>query len=190
MSDTTIYLDSLLFYFRITADIVAKLVPFLYPKSPQIPTRSFRDHIAWYRRSPTFDSEYSSILATSIDWFELLAGKHPKGFRDVLTHYLGNYQFGWRNAGPPESFEFKASMMSELGYASTDLIPDIKAIGRGLFLYLDKTFTHFSRLIRSQFNGQFLLPDRVIAEFFEFEDAAMPSLWLYPTVDDVSVPTT
>ena len=188
LSDAAIFLDLLLFYLRITADIVAKIVPFLYPNRPQIATRSFRDHVAWYRKSPDFDPEYCSILEASIGWFDLLAGKRPKGLRDVLAHYPGEYQFGWRGDAAADPVEFKATMISELGSASEDVIPDLKAIARGLFLYLDKAFVHFSTLIRSQLSQDFLLPDRAVAHFFEFEDP-MPSLWLYPTVEEGAPPT-
>lgn len=183
MSDTAVFLDALILYFRITADIVAKLIPFLYPDPPQMPTRSFRDQVTWYRKSPDFDHDYLDILDTSLEWFHTLAGKNPKGLRDVLVHYLGDYQFGWRDGLPSGPKEFKASLTSELGYASQDLIPDLTAMARGFFLFLDRAFRHFSRLIRAQFDWQFLLPDSAIAEFFDFEEGAMPSVWLYPSIN-------
>jgi hypothetical protein len=93
--DLPYHLDSLLAYLRILADCVAFSVPFFFHTKESIANRSFRDQRKWFlEKHPDFDPVYTTVLREQTEWFDKLAGKDPKGVRDLHFHQFATYQLG------------------------------------------------------------------------------------------------
>ena len=136
-ADLPLHLDSLLFYLRIQADALARLVPYLYNTQEHIPTKSFRDQARWFsQRNPDFDPGYASILQQHSAWFETLAGDKPKGLRDVVVHQGGSYQLGWTVPEGDSTFHLTASLLTHSGFREEDLISALRDINYGWCTFL------------------------------------------------------
>ena len=58
LADIPFYMDSLITYFRILADLIAKIIPYFFVTTDRIPTKSFRDHKKWFAGDgANFDSK-------------------------------------------------------------------------------------------------------------------------------------
>jgi len=120
--DLPYHLDSLLAYLRIFADCVAFSVPFFFRTKESIANRSFRDQRTWFiEKQQDFDPSYASVLREQTVWFDKLAGKDPKGVRDLHFHNFATYQLGWV-AYPAGERTISVQQVTAQGISDSDLI--------------------------------------------------------------------
>ncbi len=180
--DLQLFLDLMLFYLRIMADTLARLVPYMHQRQGIIPTRSFRDQRNWFvRQQPDFDRGYTAILNEHGGWFETLAGKGPSGLRDAMVHDLATYQLGW-SVGPGAQGEVKVipSLVNARGFIANDLISAIREITFGWCAFLDAAHGHFVHLLSEE---GLLTRDDLQTRLYH-SDGRLPSFWVYPTFED------
>jgi hypothetical protein len=171
LADTPLYLDSILFYLRIQADSLANAIPFFYETRPQIADRSFRDQVKWFRKKkPDFDPDYTAILETDLGWFDVLAGKSPKGLRDIVVHQRGVYQIGWRKPRELEDFEILVSLTSDARIVHDNVVSTLKSLVGSYFIYLDKTYAHFVDYLRSEVGGESIPAGESPTQYYHFSE--------------------
>lgn len=172
IDDFPFYLDSLLAYFRILGDLVAKVIPYFYDTREKLPTRSFRDHYNWFtKKNRNFDPKYSEIVKANDCWFNTLAGKNPKGMRDLNFHDLAVYQLGW-SVYPSGERIFHASQVAPNTLNVGDVLPRIERAVASFFNYCEVSFLHFTHILEEQFDFFHCpRPDQVIFTNFELKNA-------------------
>lgn len=179
--ELAILLDAIVVYLRILPDLLAGVTPYLYPRhSP--PSHSFRDHLKWFTNpSATVDPSYAEILDRHRKWFELLAGKNPKGIRDLLVHRFGRFQFPVMSGSGSARGQVSADLVSTAGYHvdANELLPSITS---GLFAFLDEYVIHFNdKIIGEARWAPFQTNDGQGSAIMHF--TAIPtSSWLIPVV--------
>ena len=142
--DLPYHFDSLLSYLRILADCIAYSVPFFYRTKESIPNRSFRDQRKWFvERCPDFDPAYTSVLREQTAWFDKLAGKVPRGVRDLHFHRFATYQLGWVTCRTGER-TISVQQITAGGIEHPDLTFTLSAIIGEFFAYLDAVYILFS----------------------------------------------
>lgn len=142
--DLPYHLDSLLTYLRILADCVAFSVPFFFRTNVSIANRSFRDQRKWFmEKRPDFYPAYTSVLRDQTEWFDKLAGKTPKGVRDLHFHQFATYQLGWVTTQTGEQI-ISVQQVTADGIVHPDLVFTISAIIEEFFAYLDAVYTLFN----------------------------------------------
>ena len=140
--DLPYHLDSLLAYLRILADCVAFSVPFFYRTKESIANRSFRDQRTWFLKHHDFDPAYTTVLKEQTKWFDKLAGKDPKGVRDLHFHQFATYQMGWVTH-PTGERTISVQQVTAEGIKDPDLTFTLSAIIEEFFAYLDTAYTFF-----------------------------------------------
>lgn len=142
--DVPYHLDSLLAYLRILADCVAFAIPFFFRTREGIACRSFRDHRKWFlEKRPDFDPAYASVLREETNWFDNLAGKDPKGVRDLHFHKFATYQLGTVNY-PTGERTISVQQVTSEGIRDPELTFTLTAIIANFFVYLDSVYALFS----------------------------------------------
>jgi hypothetical protein len=143
MTDIPYHLDSLLAYLRILADCVAFAIPFFFRTKASIANRSFRYHRKWFlEKCPDFDSVYSAVLWEKSGWFEKLAGKAPKGVRDLHFHHFATYQLGCVKL-PAGDWTISVQQITAEGISDHNLTYTLVEIIADFFSYLDATYELF-----------------------------------------------
>jgi hypothetical protein len=143
--DLSIHLDSTLVYLRILPDIVAGLIPYLYPaKVGDIAHHSLRDHMKWFRKMGEVDPAYVALLDQNDTWFELLAGKNAKGVRNLLVHGFARFQHPVIESPSALRGRVGSDMISDRGYM-TDAHEIVSDSARGLCRFLDAVLEHHAR---------------------------------------------
>jgi hypothetical protein len=138
------HLDSLLAYLRILADCVAFSVPFFFRTKESIANRSFRDQRKWFlAKRPDFDPAYTKVLKEQTEWFEKLAGKDPKGVRDLHFHQFATYQLG-SVTYPTGERTISVQQVTAEGIKDPDLTFTLSAMIEEFFAYLDTVYTLFT----------------------------------------------
>ena len=152
LEDIPYHLDSLVSYLRVLADCIAYAIPFFYNTKESIANRSFRAHRKWFiEKNPTFDPDYTEVLENYSLWFDKLAGKDPKGVRDIIYHQFGTYQIGLTILPNGKNDIFINQITSE-GITDPDLTFTITEIINGFFTYLDETYSIFGARILEEFS--------------------------------------
>lgn len=143
-NDIPYHLDSLLAYLRILADCVAFAIPFFFRTNTTIANRSFRDHRSWFlEKRPDFDSAYSAVLREKTNWFDKLAGKAPKGVRDLQFHQFATYQLGCVKL-PKGEWTISVQQVTAKGISDPNLTFTLAGIIADFFSYLDATYALFA----------------------------------------------
>lgn len=179
--DATLYLDVLMFYFRMLADCFAMVLPALYGTSGQaIPKKSrysFRKHRTWFSKNSQFDLQYADILNKHTGWFDALSGDN--GWRDDLVHRFGTWQIGLA-AGRPLPVD--VTLIRGGWHPSPNLIDELLSAVAGFCQFLDSTTVHFARRINSAASGQlFDLADE--AQWgCSFDKSDNAGYWLLPAL--------
>jgi hypothetical protein len=130
---------------------------------------------------PDFDAAYASILRANHLWFDVLAGKDPKGLRDVVVHHSAVYQFGWSEPDTNVPFELKAGLYTDAGFVEQDLVEALRKITGGWFAFLDAAWRHF--MFRLANGGVLLTMSANEAEktrYLQCTEGELPSFWVYP----------
>jgi len=183
--DIPYHLDSLISYLRILADCIAFAIPFFYRTDESIANRSFRDQRKWFlEKKPDFDEKYSDILKHYSLWFDKLAGKSPKGVRDVMFHNFGTYQLGCAHF-PDGKNEIFINQITSEGILDQDLAFTLTEIIYGFFSYLDQTYSLFGVRIAEEFSP-FITSDlvkRSVFMIFKNFDNFRKKYRLYPIIE-------
>jgi len=183
--DLPYHFDSLLSYLRILADCVSFAIPFFYSTRKSIANRSFREHQAWFtKKEPDFDPDYSSVLREKAAWFDKLAGKHPKGVRDLVFHQFATYQLGLTRYRAGES-RIAVDLVTPEGIREPDFVFTVDEIIVNFFSYLDATYELFGRRIANELAPLLAgsLEERsLFMKFTAFPDL-QSSYRLYPSVE-------
>lgn len=184
--DIPYHLDSLISYLRILADCIAFAIPFFYRTNKSIANRSFRNHRKWFiETDPTFDPDYAAVLKNHSFWFDKLAGKDPKGVRDIIFHHFGTYQLGCMHF-PNGKNEIFVNQITSEGIKDNDLTFTINEIINGFFEYLDETYSIFGARIAEEFTPVITTDLEKRSTFMNFKDT--PNLKmkyrLYPLINE------
>lgn len=183
--DLPYHFDSLLSYLRILADCVSFAIPFFYDTKESIANRSFREHQVWFtKKKPSFDREYSSVLHEKAAWFDELAGKQPKGVRDLVFHQFATYQLGMIGYKTDES-RISVDLVTPDGIRGPDFLFTVDAIIVSFFSYLDATYELFGERIAREF-GSFLtgsLEERSVFMKFTSFPSLQSNYRLYPLIE-------
>lgn len=183
LRDIPLYLDLMLFYLRIQADCVASAIPYFYKQQAPIAERSFRDQVKWFTKTrPDFDPEYTAILNSNLDWFELLAGKDPKGLRDVIVHQCGTFQLGWSRHDGADDIELRASLVGNARIVHDNVVPALKSMVTDYFVYLDRIFAYFSAKLRVELGNEGVPTNDIPTRYYEFSNGPLSSHWVYPLI--------
>jgi hypothetical protein len=188
IGDIPLYLDSMLFYFRIQADCLAAVIPNFYgQRGRMIARRSFREHGKCFMdKRPDFDPKYAEILRTYQGWFKTLAGKgESEGLRDAITHRFGRYQLGWNVGDKSDEFEFRASLIGDAGFVCENLVPTLKSMMADYYFYLDRIYMYFTERLRAELGDEVIPAGDKLAQYARFtweEGSSFPSFWIYPTL--------
>lgn len=177
----SIYLDSVVVYFRVIADAIAAITPYYYAESlGAIASRSFRDHRKWFCETcPTADPDYATILREHTAWFEDLAGKDERGIRDLLIHRFGRFQHPVTTAPVHLQGRVSADLIAAGRYDSSVDVTLARAMA-GFCRFLDVYTVHQSDRINSEAGWTILDPTSAWAgDMFHF-DQVPASKWLFP----------
>lgn len=146
--DVTLYLDVLIFYFRMLADCFAMVLPALYGTEGQaIPKKSrdsFRKHRNWFDRNVRFDSQYAEILKEETGWFDALSG--DSGWRDDLVHRFATWQIECAVGHP---MPLDVTLIRGGWHPSPNLVDELLTAVAGFCRFLDVSTVHFARRINS-----------------------------------------
>jgi hypothetical protein len=183
--DIPYHLDSLISYLRVLADCIAFAIPFFYRTQESIANRSFREHRKWFmEKKPDFDPDYKAVLMYHSFWFDKLAGKSPKGVRDVIFHNFGTYQLSCTHF-PNGNTEIFINQITSEGIKDQDLTFTLREIITGFFTYLDKTYSIFGTRIAEEFSPFVTLDLEKTSVFMNFKKS--PNLRekyrLYPLIE-------
>ena len=147
--DATIYLEVLIYYFRILADCLAVVVPNLYGrdgmKVKDKARGSFREHCKWFKKNLSFDPAYTAIVNEQTAWFDRIAGEN--GWRDDLVHRLGTWQM-CLSIG--ETVKLHARIDEGAHPSGPNLLDELTEAVAGCCAYLDATTHHFAQRINTQ----------------------------------------
>ena len=180
--DIPLYLDMMIIYLRIQVDCIANIIPNLYGfKAKGMMKRdSFRDQINWFKKNgDNFDSTYKSIILTSTEWFDKLAGKYD-ALRELIIHYRGVFQVGWTLQEDGSFKKLKMASISDSGTIHDDVDAELKNIINEYFAYLDKIFIHYSELLRKEVGTDLIPEEGLSSRYVLYEDDLSISCWLYP----------
>lgn len=183
-ADLPLFLDAMLFYLRIQADAYAKLMPdFFYqrPEAKYMPSDSFRKHLTWFtEKMPDFDPAYASILKANHKWFDRLAGRHPKGLRDVVIHQSGMLAVGWTKPedGPIEP---RTALYRSSGVVEENVFGALQEITAGWYAFLDAAWHLFvPRLTETGVLLTMSVNDLERTRYFDCGAGEARGLWVYP----------
>ena len=151
IDDIPYHFDSLISYTRILVDCISSTIPYFYETKTHIVSEGFRQQKKWFLKNRLFDSEYTSILSSKTAWFDVLAGKKPKGYRDILFHQFATYQTG-KIRYPNGKYKLIISLVTADGFATSDLIQSITNLLSDFFSYLDDTYKLFGNRILQEIN--------------------------------------
>ena len=179
VEDLPLYLDLLLFYFRIQADALAVVTPFLYEQKISPSRRSFRDQMKWFIKHSSIDPVYAKILDDHKQWFEKLAGKAPSGLRDVIVHSGGTYQLGWTVPTEAAQFQLQPAMVNAGGFVDDDVLVALERMTHGWCRFLDSWCDHFTNKL-SPIVPWADLERNDLARYSSCNVNDLPSYWLYP----------
>lgn len=183
--DIPYHFDSLISYLRILADCISFAIPFFYRTSKSIANRSFRDHRKWFiNKQPNFDQEYHQILKDNTEWFDQLAGKEPKGIRDILFHNFATYQFGYKLT-PTGKNELFVYQVTSKGLREPNLNFTIGEIITGFFHYLDNVYELFGSRIVQEFHPYIERDLGKLSEFYKISNLSDENDYyrLYPDIE-------
>lgn len=182
-ADLLLYLDGMLFYLRIQADSYAQLVTFFYPgrDTGKISSRSFREQFDWFtKKNPDDDPDYASVLRANGKWFDRLAGREPKGLRDVVIHQGGMLNPGWAKpeGGPIEA---RTALYTSRGIVEPDVFGALREITSGWFAFLDAAWLHFvERLTAARMLSTMSAIEVEKTRYAGCSEGDRPGLWAYP----------
>jgi hypothetical protein len=147
--DATLYLDSLISYFRVQANCVATIVPNLNGIAGQRirgkARDGFRQHRRWFQRHADFDPEYAAILTQHTGWFESLSG--DDGWRDDLIHRLGTWQIAVVT-GAVTYMHLAIDRPAQPPFPN--LLVELRSAVEEYCTFLDAITNHFSRRINAE----------------------------------------
>lgn len=178
--DLSIYLDSVVVYLRIIPDIWSGLLLYLYERSVgDIAHHSFRSHYQWFLDRPSVDPGYTEILRNHLHWFELLAGKKPKGIRDTLVHHFGRFQHPVIIEPPELAGRVGADLVSTSGYV-TDAHAVIAQAAHEMCRFFDHAVAHHAVRVGAVTGWLPLDPSRPRAAYIMTYEERPSSTWLFP----------
>lgn len=187
--DMPLYLDSMLTYLRIQAECLGDLIPYFYGqqgKKESMPRDGFRKHLDWFtEKRVSYDPRYKEILLAHQDWFMKLGGEgRGKGLRNIIMHQRGTYQISRISSDDPNDFELQVSLISDSGIVHDNVLPELKEIVLGYFLYLDEAFIHFTELIGANLPGGSIPIINLTKGYRSYLGSPIPSVWVYPVIEE------
>jgi hypothetical protein len=182
--DATIYLDVLMFYFRIHADCLAALVPNLYGTAGQRISKkardSFRQHRRWFQKNREFDPTYADIVRDGTSWFDILSGEDA-GWRDDLVHRFGTWQIALRIGS---TAELLAGIDRPVHPDYPNLLDEFRRAVSEYCAFLDAATSHFARRINSETRETVFDLAQSRQWGCGFVQGGSPGLWILPTLAD------
>lgn len=186
--DATLYLDVILFYFRILADCLAMVVPNLYGQDGRaIKSKardSFRAHRRWFERNSDFDPAYAHILKEDTGWFDQLAGEDG-GWRDDLVHRAGRWQIAIVYS-PEVSLHVGINRPAHPPYPN--LIDELREAVRSFCVYLDLVTVHFANRINLESAVPLFDPTNPSQWACHFIHGGSEGLWILPEITEGPAP--